>query len=145
MFQSFLTLVIGILGGVAVGVQTPIANAIGKRVGSSASSFVVHVSGTLFSGILLLIRGGENIQEFRNLSWWMLGAGIFGVILYLTINHTIPRIGTASAIALIIVGQLLVGMLIDHFGLFEVAARPIDGSRILAAVFLLIGGYLMIR
>jgi bacterial/archaeal transporter family-2 protein len=145
MPEQLLTILIGILGGIAVGVQTPIANSIGQRVGGTASSLVVHLSGAIASGLLLMMRGGENIQNLRTLPWWMFGVGIFGVVLYLTINHTIPRIGAATAITLIIVGQLVAGMVIDHFGLLGAAARPIDGTRIVAALMLLGGGYLMTR
>ena len=140
-----LTVLIGTLGGVSVGLQGPIAAQIGKRVGSAASSFVVHVSGALLSGALLLARGGEDIQNWRSLSWYMLGSGFFGVLLYLTINHTMPRLGATTALALIIIGQLAMGVLIDHFGLFGVAVRQLDLWRAAGLVLLLAGGYLVVR
>jgi bacterial/archaeal transporter family-2 protein len=145
MIQPLLTLMIGMLGGIAVGVQTPLVNMVGRRVGSVASSFVVHLSGTILAAIVLLLYGGENIREWRSLPWWLWLVGGFGVVLVLTINYTIPRIGAAAAITLIIVGQLVATMVIDQFGLFEVPVRPIDLSRIAAVAFLLIGSYLMIR
>jgi bacterial/archaeal transporter family-2 protein len=139
----WLVILIGLLGGVAVGIQSPIAGAIGKRLGGTASSFIIHLSGTIFSGVLLVLEGGENIRDWHKLPWYMLGAGIFGLILYQTINVTMPRLGTTLMIALIIVGQLLVGIIIDHFGLFGVATRHIDLARILGVVALLIGGFLI--
>jgi uncharacterized membrane protein YdcZ (DUF606 family) len=36
-------------------------------------------------------------------------------------------------------------MLIDQFGWFGVSIRPVDGLRVVAAVVLLAGGYLMVR
>ena len=68
MLSTVTTILIGILGGLSVGLQGPIATQMGRRVGSTASSFVVHVSGTIFSGLLLFARGGENIQNWRSLS-----------------------------------------------------------------------------
>jgi bacterial/archaeal transporter family-2 protein len=144
MGAMILTYLIGALGGVAVGIQSPIAGAMGQRVGGTAASFIVHVSGAIFSGLLLLARGGENIRDLRTLPWYMLGSGIFGLILYLTLNHTLPRLGAIAAISLIIVGQLITGMLIDHFGWFGGAPRPVDALRLLAAGLLLVGGYLMV-
>jgi transporter family-2 protein len=145
MLEIVLTILIGLLGGIAVGIQGPIAGAMSQRVGGAASSLVVHVSGALLSGLLLLARGGEGIQNWRSLPWYMLGSGAFGVVLYLTLTHTLPRLGATTAVTLIIVGQLLMGTLIDQFGWFGVAVRPIDGWRIVAAVLLLAGGYLMVR
>jgi transporter family-2 protein len=134
MLDKALTLLIGLLGGIAVGIQSPIAGAMSQRIG-----------GAVFSLLLLLTRGGENVGEVRNLPWYMLGAGIFGVILYLTLSHTLPQLGAGVALTLIIVGQLLMGMLSDHFGWFGVSVRPIDITRLLAAGLLLLGGYLMVR
>ncbi len=142
---SFLTVLIGMLGGIAVGIQTPIANIIGQKVGSAASSFVVHISGLVFSVIVLLIYRGENIQNWRTLPAWVYIVGLFGVILYLTINYTIPRIGTTAAVSLIIMGQLVAGTVIDHFGLFGNAIHPIDGGRLLGLLLLIGGSYLVIR
>jgi transporter family-2 protein len=59
--------------------------------------------------------------------------------------HTLPRMGATTAVTLIIIGQLVMGMLIDQFGWFGVAVRPIDGWRVAAVVLLLAGGYLMVR
>lgn len=145
MLEIVLTILIGLLGGIAVGVQGPIAGAMSQRVGGTASSLVVHVSGAILSAVLLLARGGEGIQNWRNLPWYMLGSGVFGVILYLTLTHTLPRLGATTAIALIIVGQLLMGMLIDQFGWFGVAVRPVDGWRVAAVALLFAGGYLLVR
>jgi bacterial/archaeal transporter family-2 protein len=146
MLETLLVMVIGALGGIAVGIQTPIANNIGRRVGPISSSLIVHLSGAIISTLALVIRGGEQFREIRSVPWWMLiGSGSLGLVLITTINHTIPRIGATAAIALIICGQLITGMLIDHFGLLGVAVRPIEPTRFLAVSFLLIGGYLMVK
>jgi transporter family-2 protein len=140
-----VTVLVGILGGIAVGIQSPIAGLMSQRIGGAASSFIVHFSGAILSALLLWARGGEQIRNWQNLSWYMLGAGLFGVVLYLTLSHTIPRLGATAAMTLIIIGQLAMGMIIDQFGLFGAPFRPIDGWRVAAAVLLIAGGYLMVR
>lgn len=145
MLGIAVTILIGVLGGIAVGLQGPIAAQMGRRVGGVASSFVVHVSGAILSGVLLLARGGENIGNWRSLSWYMLGAGFFGVVLYLTINHTMPRLGATTALTLIIIGQLAMGIVIDHFGLFGAAVHHVDLLRMIGAVLLITGGYFVVR
>lgn len=142
---NWLVILIGLIGGAAVGIQSPIAGAMGRRIGGTASSFVIHLSGMVFSGLLLFGRGGENIRDWRTLPWYMLGAGVFGLILYQTINVTLPRLGSTMMVTLIIIGQLLVGVLIDHFGWLGVVPRPIDASRIFGVLALLVGGYLIAR
>ncbi|MCB0197840.1 MAG: DMT family transporter [Anaerolineae bacterium] len=145
MLGIIITVLIGILGGIAVGLQAPIAGSMSQRVGGAASSFIVHLSGTIFSAILLAMRGGEQIGQWRTLPWYMLVSGGLGLVLYLTLSHTMPRLGATSAVTLIIIGQLLIGMIIDQFGLFGFPFRSVDSWRIAAAVLLVAGGYLMVR
>ena len=145
MLEIILTVLIGIMGGVAVGLQGPIAGAMSQRIGGAASSLIVHVSGAIFSALLLWTRGGENIRQWRDLPWYMLGSGIFGLILYLTLSRTLPRLGAAAAVSLLILGQLLMGMLIDHFGWFGASLQPVSGGRVIAVILLLMGAYLMVR
>ena len=145
MIETIILIAIGLIGGVAVGTQGPIAAAMSQRVGGASSSLIVHLGGAVASLLLLVARRGEQFQEWRNLPWYMLGCGAFGLVLYLSISHTVPKVGATSAITLIIVGQLLAGIVIDQIGAFDVPIRTLDGSRILAATLLLSGAYLMIR
>ncbi len=143
--ENVLTILAGLLGGAAVGIQSPIAGAMGQRVGGTSSSVIVHASGLIFSIALLLLRGGERMRDWRTLPFYMLGAGIFGLILYQTINITFPRLGGTMMVALIIIGQLTAGMVIDHFGWLGVARHPIDMSRVAGMLMLFAGGFLISR
>lgn len=145
MLEFGLVILIGLIGGVAVGVQSPIAGAMGQKIGGTASRVIVHLSGLILSLILLVFRGGERIRDWNTLPWYMLGAGVFGLILYQTINITLPRLGATNMLVLIIVGQLLTGVLLDTFGWLGVTARPIELTRIIGIIVLLVGGYLVVR
>ncbi len=145
MLEILLVIGIGLAGGIAVGVQAQWAGEMGNRIGAAAGSLIVHVVGAAASLVLLIIRGGENIGEWRHLPWYMLGSGLLGFVLFLALSQTIPKLGATSAITLIVVGQLSAGMVIDHFGLFESSIRTVDPQRIIAVLLLLAGAYLMLR
>ncbi len=145
MLSTFWVILIGLVGGLAVGFQGPIAGAMGQRIGGAASSLIVHVSGALFSALLLAFRHGENMRAWRSLPWYMLISGIFGLILYQTINVTLPRLGSTMMVTLIIIGQLGIGMVIDHFGWLGVTVHPINLSRVAGLLLLLAGGYFIAR
>lgn len=138
-----LIALIGVLGGVAIGIQSPIAGAMGQRIGGAASSLIVHMSGMILSAVLLWLKGGEKIREWNTLPWYMLIAGVFGVILYQTISYTLPKIGSTLMVTLIIIGQLITGIVIDHFGWLGVTPRPVDFPRIIGVGVLILGGYLI--
>ena len=81
MLETVVTAFAGLLGGLVVGVQSPLAGAMSQRIGGASSSLVVHLGGAALSGILVLLRGGEQLQGWRSLPWYMLGSGVFGVVL----------------------------------------------------------------
>ena len=145
MLELGLVLLVGLIGGIAVGIQSPIAGAMGQRIGGTAGSVIVHLSGLILSLLLLIARGGEKIRDWTALPWYMLGAGFFGLVLYQTINFTLPRLGATNMLVLIIIGQLLTGVVLDSFGWLGVAARPMDLTRLGGIVILLIGAYLVIK
>lgn len=145
MFELVITIAIGLLGGVAVGLQTPIAGAMSARVGGAASSVIVHAGGLIASVALLISRGGEGIAQWRELPWYMLGCGALGLVLFLSVSYTIPKLGAVSAIALIIVGQLVAGIVIDYLGAFGTIARGLELNRLIGVIVLFSGAYLIIK
>jgi len=48
-------------------------------------------------------------------------------------------------IALIISGQLIAGVVIDHFGILGVTARHFDITRVIGVAALLFGSYLIAK
>lgn len=145
MLNTILVILIGLVGGAAIGIQTPLSGAISQRLGGTAGSLFVHLSGAIFSAVLLLLRGGENFRNWHTLPWYVFTVGLFGLILYQTIAITLPRLGSATMITLIIIGQLLAGILIDHFGWLGVSVHPISATRIAGVLILILGGYLVAR
>lgn len=141
----FLIALFGLIGGVAVGIQSPISSQIGQRVGTLESVFIVHISGTVIAGVLLLLKGGGNLHQWQRLPWYAAIAGVFGVIVIAAINFTIPRIGVTATVTLIVAGQLIISLISDQFGWFDTSIRAIDPSRLLGIAVLLLGTWLVVR
>ena len=71
--------------------------------------------------------------------------GIIVATYVVMITVLVPRIGVGSAIGLIVTGQIICAVIIDHFGLFNVAVRSISLTRA-AGILLMIGGvYLVMK
>jgi transporter family-2 protein len=54
-------------------------------------------------------------------------------------------LGVTATVVLIVTGQLVTGLLVDHFGLLDTAIRPLDLSRIIGVAVLFAGVYLIVR
>jgi transporter family-2 protein len=145
MQSLVLAVFFGLLGGVAVALQGPLASMISQRMGTLQSVLIVHVSGAVIAGGLLLLMGQGYPSAWRSLPWYAYGAGIFGVIVISAVSYTIPRIGAAATVTLIVTAQLALSTLLDHFGWLETSLRPIDLPRIGGIIILLLGTWLIAR
>lgn len=72
-------------------------------------------------------------------SWPSWTGGIFGAIFIGTAILMVPRLGAATVLALIVVGQMLGSLAFDHFGLLGVPQHPANLTRLAGAVLLLLG------
>jgi transporter family-2 protein len=145
MESILFIILIGLAGGVAVGLQSPMASMITQRLGMFESVFIVHVGGALIALIPILFYGGGKLSEWRSVPWYTLGAGIFGLIVIGAISYMIPRIGVAGAVTTIVAGQLLVSVTLDHFGLLGAMSRPLDPTRLLGLTVVLVGVWLTVK
>jgi transporter family-2 protein len=56
-----------------------------------------------------------------------------------------PRLGVGAAIGLIVTGQILCAVLIDHFGLLNAAVKPITLTRLLGMLLMIAGVYMVMK
>lgn len=145
MTALLLALAVGLAGGMAVCVQGPLASLMSEKIGSLESAFVIHLGGAVVAGALLLALAGGNLSSWRQVPWYALWSGALGLILIAAISYTIPRIGVTATSAVIITAQLLLGSVLDHFGLFGMEPRPFDLGRAAAIGVLGLGVWLISR
>ena len=138
-------ILIGLAGGVAVGLQSPMASMITQRLGTFESVFIIHIGGAVIALIPLLIYGGGKLSQWRSVPWYALGAGVFGLVVIAAISYMIPRVGVAASITTIVAGQLLVSVILDHYGLLGASIRTLDVTRVLGMAGLLVGVWLTVK
>jgi bacterial/archaeal transporter family-2 protein len=138
-------ILIGLAGGVAVGLQSPLASMISQRLGVMESIFILHIGGAIMALVPLLFYGGGKLWNWRIVPWYALGAGIFGLVVIAAISYMIPRIGVAASITTIVAGQLLVGTILDHFGMLGAAERALDPTRVIGLIIVMVGVWLTVK
>ena len=76
--------------------------------------------------------------------WWIWSGGLLGAFLVASTVVLAPKLGAASMISLIVAGQMLSSIVLDHFGWIGYPIHPINVFRMLGVV-LLLGGVVLIR
>jgi transporter family-2 protein len=67
------------------------------------------------------------------------------VVIVACVSYAVPRLGLATTLTLTIVAQLVLGTILDHFGLLGAIHRPLDVSRAVGMVVLFLGTWLIVR
>jgi transporter family-2 protein len=141
LFYVFLTLI----GGLMIGLQAPINSSLGKKIGGFEGAFVSFLIGTVVLFLLIIFFGKGNILQIATVSRWQLLGGILGTFFVTVIILSVPHIGVASAILATILGQLLIGLIIDHFGFFGVQRIVFDWNRLVGVLLLISALYFIFR
>jgi transporter family-2 protein len=144
MESILLVILIGLAGGLAVGLQGPLASMLTQKLGILESVFIVHLGGALIALIPMFVLGSR-LGEWRSVPWYAFGTGIFGLVVIGAISYTLPRVGAAAAIMTIVAGQLLISVALDHFGLLGAAQRSLDATRVLGLGVVMVGVWLTVR
>jgi transporter family-2 protein len=133
-----------VLAGLAGSVQVAVMGRFGGRIGVvEALVFSTAVQLALAATILLVARGGIGglAGAVRQPAWMWLG-GLMGLTVVFTITFAQPRIGATATIGILIAGQLVMGAVIDRFGMFGVDQIAISPARAVGIVLLAAGAAL---
>lgn len=68
--------------------------------------------------------------------------GLLGAASVFVIVWVVPKIGVTSVLISVIAGQILIGLIIDHFGLFGSRSIPIDYKKSVAILLLFTSLYI---
>ena len=116
-------------------------------IGSTAwAGFVSYLGGTLcmLVGAIAMREMVPAIPLLAATSWWQWTGGLFGAV-YIAISiFLVPKLGTATFVALLVAGQMIGSLLLDHFALFGLPQHEASAGRVVGAL-LLIGGVVMVR
>ena len=136
---------VAMFGGMMLAIQTPINGSLGRRVGGIEGALVSFTVGMLCLTIVVLIFGQGDLREVLAVPKYLLIGGALGAIGVTCSILAVQQIGVAGTLTAAVVGQILVGLIIDHYGLLGVARTPLDIYRVLGLLLMICGLYLVLR
>ena len=140
-----LALVSGALIPVQAAANAALSRAILGNVAAAALTLLAVAAATTLLAYGLLGGPAPAWEHFRSAPWWSYTGGIIVALYVLTITFLAPRLGVGTAITLIVTGQVLGALLIDHFGLLRSLTFPLTSARVAGAVLMIAGAFLALR
>jgi transporter family-2 protein len=120
---------------------------LGERIGvGEALGFSTLLTATVaFVGLLVVRRSLSGYERALHQPLWMLTGGLFGLLIVFTVTYAGPRIGVTATVGILIAGQLVMGALIDRFGLFGSQQISLHWPRLAGIALLAVGAALSLR
>lgn len=140
-------LLLAAIAGAALPTQAGINGLLAKNwTGALWAAFISFVVGAVALFILLLVtkQSAPSISGLTKVEWWYFTGGVLGVFYVAVATFAAPVIGATQLVALVVGGQLIMSVLLDHFGLFGFSKQPLDWHKLIG-LGLMIGGVLLIK
>ena len=145
MNQIILTVFIVFVGSL-IAIQGVANSALGKHLGEPLHAALISFG----SGFLLLLvltltltEGLPDISKVAAAPKVTLIGGALGVVYVTSMILFVPKIGVASALIAALCGQVILSILLDHFGVLGLQANPASPSRIAGGLLIILGLFLI--
>lgn len=141
LFMILFTLI----GGITLSAQSSINGTFSRKAGTIETTFLTFLTGTMFLTIFILFFGSGNLLGVLEAPKWQLSAAFLGTMYLLLTVMAVPRIGVIATSIAGITGQLVIGVIIDHFGWFNSLVIELDVKRTFALFFMFISLYFIYK
>jgi len=116
--KSIFFMLFGVLAGSFIALQNTLNSALGKKTGYFGSA--------------------PGLSQ-----WYLYLGGILGVLILAIPIFILPKIGISATLSSMIFGQIILALILDHFGFMGNPVITIDLKKILGAFLLLISIFLI--
>lgn len=140
-------LALGVAAGAMVAVQSVLNSSLSERAGSLvALAAITLVTLIVLASLALVLPGRGNFDRLPGLERWHLYlGGVLGAFILAAIVFLLPRVGTTVTLVSIVMGQLAMALIIDHFGLLASPHLPASLPRLVGIGLVAVGTFLVAR
>lgn len=143
-----LYLLLSFLAGTFIAVQTALNTRLGKDLKNPT---FVSVESCVIGAVALALYMACTRTALPKASLmarepvWLWIGGVFGATYVLITVLATPKLSVATVTAVVIAGQMLVAVVLDHFAFLGLDRHPLNAGRIVAVVLFGIGAELLRR
>ena len=133
--------------GALLPVQAILNTKLGKQTGgpliSSMLSFLVGLIGLFIINVVTNYSALSNMKLLSVSPWYIWIGGLLGAVYVSCIIFVNQQQGVALTFALAVAGQIFISLIIDHFGLLGSFVRPVSILKVIGALLIIAGLFLI--
>lgn len=134
--------------GVAMTFQTVINTQLREYLNSPIqAAFLSFLIGTILLAFLVYFQSPPkpSFQLLSQIPWYLWLGGFLGVYAISMSIYAAPKLSFLTLSGLIIFGQIVMSMLVDHFGILGTEKTAINWQRFLGSITIMIGVILTLQ
>jgi transporter family-2 protein len=120
------------------GVNAQLAQVVGGPVRAAFVSFAVGTL-ALFALSVAVLKPLPSAGRLGEAPWWVWVGGLLGAFYVAASIVTAPRLGAATLVAVVVAGQAVASVVLDHFGWVGFPEHHVGPGRLLGVVLLFAG------
>jgi bacterial/archaeal transporter family-2 protein len=134
----FFALLAGMMLPLQTGVNSQLSRLVGNSTMAATISFSVGTVALLLYSVALRVPLPA-LGEVSKAPFWIWTGGLLGAFFIVTTTTLASKMSITVMVSLIIAGQLLVSLILDHYGLLGFPVHPITIWRVVGVLLLLVG------
>ena len=146
MILSFIPAVMAFLAGAVLPFQATSNGAVGKTLGHPLWGAIVSlaVSTLVLLPLLCFLKvPAPRLSNALQGPWWLWIGGVLGAVYVASAAAFSPKLGAGGFIVLVVAGQMIAAVIVDHFGLMGLTSRPVTLVRFAGVALILVGAVLI--
>jgi len=141
-----LPFLLAALSGIAMAIQGTLNASLTQKTSLLSATLVVHIIGTLVALVAVFAWRAPLLKyHWISVPWYLYLGGILSVLIVGLVALNISKVGVCNATTAIIIGQVSMAVLIDHFGWFGINRLPWTPSQLLGVALFAAGAKLLFR
>ena len=128
--------------GACIALQATANTRFRHHLGDPLWAAYLSICGTILSAsvFMLLVRPlAPSWSSLRETQWWYWIGGPLGALIVLAGATLVRHLGAAAFISLVVAGQLLCSLLLDHYAMMGLPENPLTWKRIVGAMLVVLG------
>lgn len=132
--------------GAAISIYLPMISQSARILGAPVLGNVPFFAIAFLSSVVLVFVTGHKLPTMAKLAEvpaWLFIAGVVSALMIFGSSYLVPRIGTGALFVLLVAGQIIIGAVINHYGLLGVPEQSISTVKLSGTVLVLAGAVLV--
>lgn len=137
-----------ILAGVAMSIQSGINSQLRIAINHPLMAALISFLGGTFLLMLLLLFAKQptpSLETLGGISWYKFTGGLLGAFVVTVVLLSVKEVGASNMFVLIVAGQLITALLMDHYGVLGMRMNPVSFQKMAGIVLVVAGAYLVNR